>query len=208
MLPTGRRLAWAEFGAAAGVPIIYCHGFPGSRLEPAFADRTASSVGARLIAIDRPGFGASDACPGRTILGWPDDVRDLADHLELDAFRVLGVSGGAPYALACAYRLEPRVHSVALVSGLGPPECLSQTPAVSTCGLGLRVVTALPFVASMLAGAVGVAARHASPLLLALLSARAPERDRQALGREEFRSMLRRACASHSETDPAAQPRI
>jgi pimeloyl-ACP methyl ester carboxylesterase len=190
MLPSGRGLAYAEFGAAAGMPVVYCHGFPGSRLEAAFADGVASSLGVRIIAIDRPGIGASDACPDRTILDWTDDVGDLAEHLRLDAFCVLGVSGGAPYALACAYRLAARIRSVAIVSGLGPPEWLSRTSPASTCGLGLRAIRLLPSMASVLAGALGFAARHASPLLLALLSARAPALDRRALGHAEFRSML------------------
>lgn len=189
-LPSGRGLAWAEFGAPAGVPVIYCHGFPGSRLEPAFAHRVASAMGARIIAIDRPGLGASQPCPGRSIAGWADDVRHLADHLRLDTLRVLGVSAGAPYALACAYRLAERTHSVAIVSGLGPAQCLGHAPAASACALTLRMSATLPWTAGVVAGVLGVMARHASPLLLRMLSARAPERDRQSLNDGEFRAML------------------
>ena len=34
-LPDGRRLAIAEFGTPHGVPVLYFHGFPASRLEAA-----------------------------------------------------------------------------------------------------------------------------------------------------------------------------
>jgi pimeloyl-ACP methyl ester carboxylesterase len=80
-LPGGRGLCYAEFGASNGIPVVYCHGFPGSRLEAAFADRIASTLGARLIAVDRPGMGMSDYRAERTILGWADDVLFLVDHL-------------------------------------------------------------------------------------------------------------------------------
>jgi pimeloyl-ACP methyl ester carboxylesterase len=189
-LPSGRSLSYAEFGASTGVPVIYCHGFPGSRLEAAIADHVASSRGARLIAADRPGFGTSDYCPGRTIPGWADDVRDLANHLELDEFSMLGVSGGAPYALACASRLPRRIRSTAIVSGLGPPESVNDTPPASTSGLGLRLTARLPWAASFLAWALGVMARHASPLLLATLSAKASQLDQRTLNDAEFRSIL------------------
>jgi pimeloyl-ACP methyl ester carboxylesterase len=189
-LPSGRCLSYAEFGASTGVPVIYCHGFPGSRLEAAIADAVASSRGARLIAVDRPGFGLSDCCPGRTILAWADDVREMADRLELDRFSVLGVSGGAPYALACAFKLTRRIRSTAIVSGLGPPESVSDTSPTSTSGFGLRLARKMPWAIPLLSSALAVMARHASPLLLALLSARAGRLDRRTLNDTEFRSVL------------------
>ena len=189
-LPGGRRLSYAEFGAAKGIPVIYCHGFPGSRLEAAFADRVASSLGARLIAVDRPGFGMSDYCTGRTILGWADDVRSLVDHLELEQFSVLGVSGGAPYALACAFKLPQRVRSTAIVSGVGPPVAARDVSLASTSGLGLRLAAGAPWLAFLLSIVLGTLARHASPLLLAILSAKASELDRRILRDGEFRTIL------------------
>jgi len=115
----GRRLAFAEYGEPAGSPVIYCHGFPGSRLEARFADHPARQLGIRLIAPDRPGFGRSDFLPGRRLADWPGDMTELADHLALPTFDVLGVSGGAPYAIACGQALDNRVGRIALVCGLG-----------------------------------------------------------------------------------------
>jgi pimeloyl-ACP methyl ester carboxylesterase len=189
-LPGGRGLSYAEFGASKGVPVVYCHGFPGSRLEAAFADRVACSLGARLIAVDRPGIGMSDYCTGRTILGWADDVRSLVDHLELGQFSVLGVSGGAPYALACAFKLPQRVRSIAVVSAVGPPVAVSDASLASTTGLGLRLAAGAPRLAFLFSIILGILARHASPLLLAILSAKASELDRRILRDGEFRTIL------------------
>lgn len=63
--PDGRRIAYAEWGDAAGTPVVYCHGLPGPRLEARLADAPTRLPGMRLIAPDRPGFGLSSfAAPG------------------------------------------------------------------------------------------------------------------------------------------------
>lgn len=116
----GRRLAWYQFGQPAGPPVFYFHGFPGSGVEARWAHEMAAVAGVRLIGLDRPGFGRSGAAPDRTILGWADDVLALADSFDFANFSVLGMSGGAPYALACAARLPGRVTGAMIVSGLGP----------------------------------------------------------------------------------------
>ncbi len=189
-LPGGRGLCYAEFGASNGIPVVYCHGFPGSRLEAAFADRIASTLGARLITVDRPGMGMSDYCADRTILGWADDVLSLIDSLELEQFSVLGVTGGAPYALACAFKLPQRVRSIAVVSGIGPPAAVSGASLASTSGSGLRLTAAAPWLAFLFAIVLGTLARHASPLLLAILSAKASALDRRILRDGNFRTIL------------------
>ena len=189
-LADGRDLCFAEFGAPHGRAVLYCHGFPGSRLEPAFAHPIAASVGARLVCADRPGMGCSDPHPGRDLLAWTHDAEALVDHLGLGSFSVLGVSGGAPYALACAYRLADRVRATAVVSGVAPPEALAVTSRRSASGLGLRLAKALPWGTAPVCRLLGVAARRASPLLITLVSAKACPRDRQVLAIADFRDAL------------------
>jgi len=50
----------------------------------------------------------------------PHDEVELVDALGLRRFAVLGVSGGAPHAFACAWAFPDRVAAVALVSSIGP----------------------------------------------------------------------------------------
>jgi len=189
-LTCGRELAYAEFGAPDGLAVMYCHGFPGSRLEAEVAHRVARTLGIRLIAADRPGFGCSDASPARTLLGWAEDLRELADRLELDEFSMLGVSGGAPYALACAFALPRRIRSAAIVSGLAPRGALAGASRTSTSGLGLRITTRLPRSAQVIARVLSILACRASPLLFTIMSATAPRADRRALNDGKFRSSL------------------
>jgi len=118
ILPDGRRLAYAEYGKADGLPVMYFHGSPSSRLEPLFiGDEVWTRSGLRVIAADRPGMGLSDPKPRRGFADWPGDVTALADALELDQFSIIGYSGGAAYAAICAARIPERLKSVVIVSG-------------------------------------------------------------------------------------------
>lgn len=117
--PDDRALGWTEYGTPEGRPVFYFHGLPSSRLEAALTEPHATSLGLRVIAVDRPGFGHSGFQRGRRIIDWPNDVAALADSLSIGPFAVMGTSGGGPYALACAALLPHRVTAVALMCGLG-----------------------------------------------------------------------------------------
>ncbi len=118
-LADGRVLSWAEYGDPRGEPLFFHHGLPSSRVAAAVMDAGAVRSGIRLFAPERPGFGYSDPSPGRSILDWPSDLRQLADHLDLDQFSVAGISAGLPYTLACAVAMPQRLRRVAIISGLG-----------------------------------------------------------------------------------------
>jgi pimeloyl-ACP methyl ester carboxylesterase len=45
---------------------------------------------------------------------------ELADQMGIDKFRILGISGGAPYAFAAAWAMPERVRAIAVVSGAPP----------------------------------------------------------------------------------------
>lgn len=115
-LPDGRVIAVEEYGDPAGPVVLYFHGWPASRLEAGLIP----DLPVRLLALDRPGYGRSSPQPGRTLLDWPQDVLDVADRLGLDRFHIVGLSGGAPYAAACAFRLPHRVLGAALVCPVPP----------------------------------------------------------------------------------------
>jgi pimeloyl-ACP methyl ester carboxylesterase len=123
-LSDGRMLGYDEHGDPDGKPIIFMHGFPGSRLDWRMFDHddSAAEFNARIIAVDRPGMGLSDFKRGRELLNLPDDVAELADVLQLDQFAVLAISGGGPYGEACAFKIPERLTATAIVCGMGPGE--------------------------------------------------------------------------------------
>ncbi|MGH8996079.1 MAG: alpha/beta fold hydrolase, partial [Acidimicrobiales bacterium] len=122
VLSDGRELAWAELGRPDGVPVIALHGSPGTRCFLAPHGETARGLGVRLIAPDRPGYGLSTYDAGRTFRSGADDVRQLADHLGLDRFAVLGASSGGPNVAACSRFHGDRMFGCAIVSSPAPPE--------------------------------------------------------------------------------------
>lgn len=115
-----RRLAYAEYGDADGPTVFLFHGVPGSRLSWGLIPGNPFPSGIRIIAPDRPGYGRSDPKPQRTVLDWADDVSELANFLEIEKFGVLGVSGGGPGALACAWKMSERLTSVGVVACPAP----------------------------------------------------------------------------------------
>jgi pimeloyl-ACP methyl ester carboxylesterase len=120
VLPDGRDLGWLELGPPGGEPVFAFHGTTGSRWHFTVDDGPVQAAGVRLIVPDRPGYGLSSYHSGRRLQDWADDVAFLADHLGLENFSVMGVSGGGPHAAVCARFLPARVRSAAIVSGVAP----------------------------------------------------------------------------------------
>ncbi|WP_406156114.1 alpha/beta fold hydrolase [Streptomyces canus] len=118
----GRRLTVEEYGDPDGTPVVLLHDTPGCRLGVVPRDVVAAHPHIRFIAYDRPGYGDSDRLPGRRVADAARDVAELADALGLGRFSVLGHSGGAPHALACAALLPSRVRRAAVLASPAPPD--------------------------------------------------------------------------------------
>jgi pimeloyl-ACP methyl ester carboxylesterase len=117
---SGAVVAFSEYGDPHGPPVFFCHGWPSSRTMAELTDEAARSVGLRIISPDRPGIRDSKFDPNRTLLDWPPLLGELAAHLQIDKFKILAISGGAPYAYAAAWLLPERVEAIAVVSGAPP----------------------------------------------------------------------------------------
>lgn len=190
-LRDGRTLGYAEFGDLTGKPVFFFHGFPGSRLQRAPGDLIATSLGARIITIDRPGFGLSAFQPGRTLLDWPNDVAALADALEIDQFAAIGLSGGGPYLLACAYKIPRRLTSATIISGLGPldqPGVNLGMDRSNRIVLGIAKRTPWWLIRLILAPAVSIVQRDPAAVSKYLPSS-APQVDKDVFARPAVQAM-------------------
>jgi pimeloyl-ACP methyl ester carboxylesterase len=191
-LDNGRRLGYALYGDPEGRPVFYFHGLPGSRIEARLADGIAARRGIHLIALDRPGFGLSEFHPRRTILEWPDDVVKVADALRIERFAAVGVSGGGPYAAACALRIPQRVSSVSIVCGLAPLETPSATDGMMRCNswaffLGRR----LPWLTRIFFCRIAQRVRRNPDGMLGGLMGALPDPDRAVFANPEVRTALK-----------------
>jgi len=128
-LPDGRRVAVDDRGDPDGVPVVYCHGTPDSRLARHPDDALAVAAGVRLLAADRPGIGASGPDPAATPASVAADLVAVLDHLGLDGAGVLSWSTGAIFALALAGAHPDRVEAVVLAAPLVPADAYDD-PAV------------------------------------------------------------------------------
>lgn len=108
----GLRICYSEFGNPNGKPLFFFHGSPGSRLEALYLHELALEYGYRVIAPDRPGMGESDYKPVRSWLDYPEDIIQLASHLKISKFGVLGISGGGPAMFSCAYKIPKMLEFV------------------------------------------------------------------------------------------------
>lgn len=117
----GRSITFWAAGPHDGFPVVYCHGAIGSlRWRTPQLDELIDRLGIRYVLVNRPGFGGSEPCRDRTVADFAGHVEHVIDVLGYERFSVVGVSAGAPYALACGWRLHDRVAAVAAVSPLGP----------------------------------------------------------------------------------------
>jgi len=125
LLKNGGQLAYAEYGSDTGTPVLFFHGWPSSRTMAELTDAPARELGVRIISPDRPGICDSSFQSNRKLIDWPETVQELADHLQLERFRILAISGGAPYAYATAWKIPERVCALAIASGAVPIADLS-----------------------------------------------------------------------------------
>jgi pimeloyl-ACP methyl ester carboxylesterase len=92
----GRSWAVRQAGDPSGRALVYFHGTPSCRLEPAFADADCADLGVRLVSFDRPGYGAgpwlADHLPDATLrlreddghLGVMEHTREILETLRGD----------------------------------------------------------------------------------------------------------------------------
>jgi pimeloyl-ACP methyl ester carboxylesterase len=188
-LPDGRSLAYLDAPAAEGAPVLFVHGLPSCRLMRPDVVLSAA-LGARLITFDRPGFGQSDANPGRTLADTADDIVALIDHLGIERVYVVAPSGGGPPALAFARRAPDRVRALALVGAAGPMDAPGVLAGITLeRRLGFWLARHLPGVLRW------VISRRARPgrdmkAFLASYTKHNPPADQAILARPEIRDMF------------------
>lgn len=120
VLANGARVAISEYGDPQGNPVFFCHGWPSSRTMAALANEAGRELGLRIISPDRPGICDSQFQRDRRLADWPAFLNEIADRLGIERFRILGISGGAPYAFISGWMMPERVEKIAVVSGAPP----------------------------------------------------------------------------------------
>ena len=122
-LAGGNNLSYYTFDTGPSTnenprPVLYFHGFPGCGLEGAVCASEVADADGKLYALDRPGFGHSDAYdpslsdPDEQVQAFVNGLWEFIQHENWETFSVIAVSGGGPFAMAfLSFFLEKRADS-------------------------------------------------------------------------------------------------
>lgn len=139
-LDDGRTLHAYDTGTGSR-PVFWHHGTPNLGTPPKPLFDASRRLGLRWISYDRPNYGGSTPLPDRTIGSAADHVAQLADHLGIERFAVMGHSGGGSHALGAAALLPQRTVAAVSAAGLTPFTTTFDWYA-GMCASGRRSLTA------------------------------------------------------------------
>jgi len=125
-LTDGRRIAYRDYGALRGRPVLLVHQGLGSSLLPRGSDSLARDLGLRLVCPERPGVGRSDPRLDYSFEGVGRDLAEVCGKLGLGELQIAGFMSGAAFALSAAQALGPDVRRVLLASAR-PPGMAAET---------------------------------------------------------------------------------
>ena len=124
-LRDGRKLCYyidgpahlLEENAATSVPIIFA--FHAMFLSGTSFFQNPPPTDYIVVSMNRPGYHGSSliAIGEYGYCDFAQDAKELADHLGVDKFSVVGHSSGGPNALACANYLKDKILSIAVMAG-------------------------------------------------------------------------------------------
>lgn len=129
----GRAIYYIDEGSPAGRPVVFIGGL-GTSLEAfqltEFARTTRQRLGLRVISVERNGFGESGFDAKLGYADYNNEILSVLDHLGIDKFAIMAISGGGAYAAHLAAAVPERVlslHAGAAVASTLPtrkqPDC-------------------------------------------------------------------------------------
>lgn len=138
----GVRVRYVDYGD--GPPLLLVHGMAGS-WESWLANIPALGDRYRVIAVDLPGFGASEALPeDEDFGGYVRLLEALLDELCVGAVGLVGHSLGGLVTLSLAAAMPHRVRCLVLVSGGGAELSALRLKAIQSVFWLFRLVLAVP----------------------------------------------------------------
>ncbi len=117
---SGRKfnIRYEAWGDPRHRPLLFFHGFPGSRIQGKALLPSLDQHQVYLIAADRPGYGETQGTGhAREYL---EDLGSMLSALKVGRYGIVGVSGGAPWSHLMASMFPDHVQTLGIVCGLAP----------------------------------------------------------------------------------------
>ena len=129
----GRTSYYIDEGHPDGRAVVFIGG-QGTSLEAfqltEFARSSREALGLRVISVERNGFGESEFDPKLGYADYVNEVLAVLQHLNIDKFVIMGISGGGAYTAQLAAAAPDRVISIHLGAASSrtlptrtPPDC-------------------------------------------------------------------------------------
>ncbi|WP_298163229.1 alpha/beta hydrolase [Brevundimonas sp.] len=112
------RLAYWDTGGT-GQAVVLLHPATGSKDIWAYQRGVFASAGFRVIGYSRRGHAGSDRGPDESTVSAADDLKALADHLDLDRFHLLGSAAGGFVVPDFALSYPDRLLSMTIACSQG-----------------------------------------------------------------------------------------
>jgi non-heme chloroperoxidase len=128
----GRTAHYVDEGKPGWRPVVFLSGHGTSARAfglTEFARTSREALKLRVISVERNGFGESPFDPGLGYEEYVDEVLAVLDHLGVDRFAVMAISGGGPYATYLTTRAPSRVISLHIAAAI------PNAPQSALCGL-------------------------------------------------------------------------
>jgi DNA-binding CsgD family transcriptional regulator len=118
--PDGRTVAWRDYGAPGGTPVIVVMPDLSSSLLRRGSHGMARDLGLRLLVLERAGIGRTEPLRKFSFEAAAADYLALHAEQRLGAVQVVAFADGAPYGLLAAAGLGPLADRMLLVTGRRP----------------------------------------------------------------------------------------
>jgi pimeloyl-ACP methyl ester carboxylesterase len=105
----------------SGPVVLICHGTSSDCHTDCFLDSLVEA-GFTVLSPSRPGYGRTDLSTGISAAQAASSILNLLDQLNISSCNVIGISGGAPTAIALANKFPDRVRKLVLASAVSYPE--------------------------------------------------------------------------------------
>jgi len=142
----GRAVHFTDTGEPGWTPMLFVGGVGTSARAPelvAFLDTLRRRLKVRIIAVERNGLGDTAYDPAWTFGDYTSEVQQVLDHLGIQKFALVAISGGGAYAGHVAAAMPQRVTSWHMLAAIASapassPVCTSDQAALEA-GLAKQV---------------------------------------------------------------------